>query len=125
MKTVNSILSNASAFRVLKTTSKNIFQKEDEERLIKFNKYKLNIPWYLKPFSNIIKSIAYSSFNNGLCNGKTVTFRRPTPFICEHKNTIAIRKYSKNNDDKISSLLTIRCLKCNKLKNETGEWIQL
>ena len=63
-------------------SSNNIFQKMEAEKKIKFSKYSVVIPWYLKPFRNLIINIAYASFKDGLSDGctDTVTFKRPTPY---------------------------------------------
>lgn len=67
--------------------SKNIFQKIDAEKKIKFMKTTINIPWYLRLFSKVITNIAYNSFKDGLSEGctDTVTFKRPTPYYTSLK----------------------------------------
>lgn len=69
-------------------TRDNIFIKQEAEKKIKFSKYSVVIPWYLKLFRKLITNIAYASFKNGLSDGctDTVTFRRPTPFKDNNDN---------------------------------------
>ena len=60
----------------------NIFKKQETENKIKFKKYAVVIPWYLKPFSKTITNIAYSSFKDGLSENctDTVTIKRPNEY---------------------------------------------
>ena len=70
-------------------TRDNIFIKQEAEKKIKFSKYSVVIPWYLKPFRKVLTNIAYASFKDGLSDGctDTVTFRRPAPFKVNNDNT--------------------------------------
>jgi hypothetical protein len=85
-KIVNEFLENMPAKRLLSRSKENIFQKREEEMAIKFSKYKVVIPWYLKPFTKVITSIAYNSFKNGLLYNHTdvLVFKRPV----EHQKTM-------------------------------------
>lgn len=60
----------------------NIFVREEVENRNKFNNHLISIPWYLKPFSKTITSIAYQSFKDGLSENctDTVTIKRPAPY---------------------------------------------
>jgi len=60
----------------------NIFVERENDRLEKFSKTVVIIPWYLKPFSRVITNIAYNSFKDGLSENctDTVTFKRPAPY---------------------------------------------
>ncbi len=63
----------------------NIFKVKEEENKVKFKKYTVEIPWYLKLFDRVITDIAYSSFKDGLSENctDTVTIKRPSSYVAK------------------------------------------